>query len=69
MDSDERNDSLIQPFNVVELGKKIDILLSDKQRAVKMGERGYQLYKERFARTTLLDRLTTVYADIAGVGL
>ena len=62
-----QNGFLIQPFDIIDLGKKIDILLSDKHRAAKMGERGYQIYKERFDPATLLDRLTATYADVAGV--
>ena len=65
----EQNGYLIQPFNITELGERINILLSDKEKALKMGKRGCQLYEERFTQTTLLDRLMAIYADVAGVGL
>ncbi len=52
---------LIKPFNVAQLGRSLEVLLSDRARADAMGAAGREFALARFDARVMVDRLEQVY--------
>lgn len=55
---------LVPPKNTEQLYNAIELLLIDKIKARKMGEKGYQLVKDRFDRRKLVGEVDKLYSNL-----
>jgi glycosyltransferase involved in cell wall biosynthesis len=61
---DGENGFLIKPYDIEDMAKKVEILLTDKERAVSMGSSGRKIVEERFSPGVHLDKLLSVFGEL-----
>lgn len=62
--TDGENGYLVPPNQAEALAEKIDKLLSNRDEAIRMGKRGYEIYKEKFTATEHLESLQVYFKEI-----
>jgi len=62
--TDGENGYLVPPNQARKLADKIDELLSNREDAIRMGKRGYEIYKEKFTAAEHLKSLQTYIKEI-----
>jgi len=57
MIEDNINGYLVKPFDIRELAKKIEYLLENPEKALRMGQKGYEIFLSKFTFEHHLQRL------------
>ena len=60
------NGLLVEPDNPKKLASAIDKLISNRGRMKEMGEKGIEIYMERFTLVRMMDEIEAIYEEISG---
>ena len=62
--TDGENGFLVKPYDIEEMAGKVEVLLTDKEKAAIMGRCGRKIVEERFSPEAHLDKLLGVFGEI-----